>query len=60
MTKKSFKRSEPALAFISGAEEEKRPPKAKATSKPATKKASSQVLRRLSLQLRTGDNAGSC
>jgi len=39
MTKKSFKRSEPALAFISGAEEEKRPPKAKATSKPATKKA---------------------
>ena len=39
MTKKSFKRSEPALAFISGAEEEKRPPKAKPTSKPATKKA---------------------
>ena len=37
--KKSFKRSEPALAVISGAEEEKRPPKAKATSKPATKKA---------------------
>lgn len=37
--KKSFKRSEPALAFISGAEEEKRPPKAKSTSKPATKKA---------------------
>ena len=39
MTKKSFKRSEPALAFISGAEEEKRPPKAKSTSNPATKKA---------------------
>ena len=37
--KKSFKRSEPALAFISGAEEEKRPPKAKATSKPAKKDA---------------------
>ena len=38
-SKKSFKRSEPALAFISGAEEEKRPPKAKSTSNPATKKA---------------------
>ena len=37
-TKKSFKRSEPALAFISGAEEEaSRPPKAKSTSKPAKK-----------------------
>lgn len=39
-SKKSFKRSEPALAFITGAEEEaSRPPKAKSTSKPATKKA---------------------
>lgn len=39
-TKKSFKRSEPALAFISGASEEKatpRPPKAKSTPKTAPK-----------------------
>ena len=34
--KKTFKRSEPALAFISEAEEEKKPTKAKPTSKKAT------------------------
>lgn len=38
-SKKSFKRSEPALAFISEAEEEKRPPKARPTSKTAKKDA---------------------
>lgn len=38
-SKKTFKRSEPALAFISGVEEEKRPPKAKPTSKTAKKDA---------------------
>jgi len=38
-SKKSFKRSEPALAFITGAEEEaSRPPKAKATSPKTEKK----------------------
>lgn len=37
--KKTFKRTEPALAFISEAEEEKRPPKAKPTSKTAKKDA---------------------
>ena len=31
--KKTFKRTDPNLTFISGAEEEKRPPKAKPTSK---------------------------
>jgi hypothetical protein len=36
--KKSFKRSEPALAFISGAEETSRPPK-KTASKPKSPKA---------------------
>ena len=36
-TKKSFKRSEPALAFISGASEEKTTPKASKAKKPATK-----------------------
>lgn len=35
-SKKTFKRTEPALAFISDTSEEKRPPKAKPTSKKAT------------------------
>lgn len=42
MTKKSFKRSEPALAFISGADEKpeksSRPPKAKPAPKSTEKK----------------------
>lgn len=37
--KKTFKRTEPALAFISEVEEEKRPPKAKPTSKTTKKDA---------------------